>query len=175
MLGRFVTRCWTGRIAILIAVIGLTPMSARADDGGVIQRGHDQASGHDHSFELSVSPGLVYLITEEQVAFGLHLHLVGEVSPRWSLGAGFERVFDDHAHNTISAVLLYRVTDSWTVVLAPGGTFSDKDPAAFDPSGHLETAYEFKFGDMHFGPSLELAVDPDDAHLTAGIHVGFGF
>ena len=40
---------------------------------------------------------------------------------------------------------------------------------------HLESAYEWEFGNIHLGPVLEFAYDQKDIHISLGLHVGYGF
>lgn len=140
---------------------------------------HDSAGaapGHLHAFEIGLAPGLVYVPSESEFAPGLHLHFVWNAKPRWGFGAGAERIFDSHGHTTVSAVVQFRIFDPWSVIVAPGVTFPDDDPAGLKPSVHLETTYEFALGEhVHLGPSLELAIDPLATHITLGMHVGVGF
>jgi hypothetical protein len=125
---------------------------------------------------MGLAPGLVYVLNESEVAFGLHLHFIANLGrSRWGLGLGAERIFDEHGHTTISLLPQFRIIDPWTVILGPGITISDDDPSDVQPSVHLETAYEFMLGHFHAGPSIEVALDPHSVHLTAGLHVGFGF
>jgi hypothetical protein len=141
-----------------------------ADDGD------RPSTGHAHRFELGMAPGLVYIPGEKAFATGLHLHLVAAIGDsRWGLGLGAERIFDEHGHTTISVVPLFRITDEWSLIVAPGITFPDDDPSDIEPSVHLETAYEFMLGHFHLGPSLEVALDPHAAHVTVGVHMGVGF
>ena len=34
---------------------------------------------------------------------------------------------------------------------------------------------EFEFNNFHIGPVLEFAYDPEDYHISLGLHIGFGF
>jgi hypothetical protein len=114
--------------------------------------------------------------SEDEIAFGLHLHLLAPLGEsRWAIGAGFEHIFDEHAHNTVAALVQYRVIDAWSVALGPGLTLGEDELSHVDPSLHVETAYEFAVGEFHLGPSFEFALDPRDVHLTLGVHMGFGF
>jgi hypothetical protein len=146
--------------------------------GGRRPAEHDdhEAPGHDHRFELGGAAGLVYLLGERELAFGLHVHALAAIPPTsWAVGIGYERLFDDHAHNTVGPVVQYRITPRWSVNASPGITFSDREPGHLAPAGHLETAYEFRLGPAHFGPSAEAAFDPEDVHFTLGVHLGMGF
>lgn len=40
---------------------------------------------------------------------------------------------------------------------------------------HFEISYEFEFANFHIGPAMELAYDPEDFHLSLGLHLGYGF
>lgn len=90
------------------------------------------------------------------------------------LGVGVERLFDDHGHTTLSAVLQFRIFDPWSVIVAPGITFPDGDASDVEPSVHFETSYEFMFGSFHVGSSFEVAIDPHATQLTFGLHMGVG-
>ena len=147
-------------------------------DGG--HHGHGGHGGvahqHDHRFELGLAPGLAYLVEEEHFTAGLHLHLIAALGEsRWGLGLGFERLLDEHSHNTAGVVLQYRLTNAWSMLVSPGLTFEDSEPSELEPSVHIESTYEFFFGDYHLGPSLEYAADAEDSHVTLGVHVAVGF
>ena len=82
--------------------------------------------------------------------------------------------FDEHKHNTIGFVASYRPTDGLNLNASPGLTFEDGNSKA-NFALHLETSYEFEFNDFHIGPVLEFAYDPEDIHISFGLHIGFGF
>lgn len=137
---------------------------------------HDETSGaHDHRLEIGIAPGLAYLPADSAVTAGLHLHVVAALpDSRWGLGLGLERLFDDHGHTTLSAVVQLRLIAGWSVIVAPGVTFEDGEWSSPGPSVHFETVYEFTFGAFHIGPSLEFAIDLEETHLTLGLHLGVG-
>jgi hypothetical protein len=39
----------------------------------------------------------------------------------------------------------------------------------------VETAYELLTGDVHLGPAFEVALHPEEVHMSLGAHVGLGF
>ena len=134
------------------------------------------SAGHAHRFEIGLAPGLAYIPNDDAFALGLHLHLVATLGEtRWGVGAGAERLFDAHGHTTLSAVVQFRIFDPWSVIVAPGVTIPDGNASNVEPSIHFETAYEFMFKHFHIGPSFEVAIDPEETHLTIGIHFGVGF
>lgn len=40
---------------------------------------------------------------------------------------------------------------------------------------HFEALYEFEIRDFHLGSLIKLAYDPEDVHISFGIHLGYGF
>jgi hypothetical protein len=134
---------------------------------------HEHA--HSADFEASLSPGVAFLTSESEFAFAMHLHLLHALGgSAWAAGVGFERIFDEHAHNALGALVEYRPFDAWAVAIGPGVAFSD-DWDHVDPTLHLETVYEWFVGDMHLGPGLEVAVEPHEVHLSLGLHFAIGF
>lgn len=57
---------------------------------------------------------------------------------------------------------------------SPGITF-DGGESEINFAMHLETSYEFEFDNFHLGPVLEFAYDPEDIHISLGLHLGIGF
>ena len=93
---------------------------------------------------------------------------------RFGLGIGYERIFDEHRHNTIGLVGSYRPVEELCFSFSPGITF-DKNSSNPKFAMHLETSYEFEMGDFHLGPVFEIAYDPEDVHISLGLHFGYGF
>jgi len=61
-----------------------------------------------------------------------------------------------------------------TFNISPGLTTEDKN-SDLNFALHLESAYEFEINDFHIGPAFEIAYDPEDIHISLGLHVGYGF
>lgn len=143
---------------------------------GLVLSSYSQDHKHDHHNEIGVAHAPVYFVNEKEVAYGLHLHLVhyGHES-NFGIGLGYERIFDEHKHNTMGIVFSYRPISRWTVNLAPGITFEDAEKDNINFALHLESAYEWSLGDFHIGPAFELAYDPEDYHISLGLHLGYGF
>lgn len=61
--------------------------------------------------------------------------------------------------------------------LSPGITFEDEEGESSETNFalHFETSYEFEVKNFHIGPVFEVAYDPEDYHISLGLHVGFGF
>ena len=135
---------------------------------------HDDCDHMHHSNELGVANAPVYYVKEKELTYGLHLHLVHSFADsKFGIGIGYERIFDEHKHNTVGLVVSYRATEAWSINAAPGITFEDN--AQPNVALHLETVYEFEIKDFHVGPVFEVAYDPEDYHISLGIHIGYGF
>lgn len=137
---------------------------------------HSETDHHDHSKnEIGIANSAVFFAKEKTWAYGLHVHYVRSLSDsKIGLGVGYERIFDHHKHNTFGLIASYRPIEHLSFSLSPGLTFEDVDPTA-KFALHFETSYEFEFKHLHIGPALEFAYDPEDFHISLGLHVGFGF
>ena len=130
---------------------------------------------HDHNFEFGLANSVVYFVNEKEIAYGLHFHLVKRIAhSKFGFGLGYERIFDEHKHNTIGIVGAYNPIYNLHLAISPG--------VAFEGSGlehprfaiHFESVYDWQIGEIHLGPLLEFAYDQEDYHISLGIHIGFG-
>ncbi len=142
------------------------------------QESHNHDHNHDcshHSSEVAVAGTAVYFPGEKAFAPGIHAHFVRNIiGTRFGIGLGFEKVFDEHGHNTIGIIGSYRPLDKLTLMLSPGLTLSTHEKSA-QFSAHFETTYEFVYKMIHFGPVVGIGWDGEDYHIGAGLHVGIGF
>ena len=128
-----------------------------------------------HKNEIGIANSPVYFLKEKDLAYGFHIHYVRNISKtKFGIGIGYERIFDEHKHNTFGLEATYRPIEELTLNVSPGVTFEDKNPNA-NFALHFETSYEFEIKNFHIGPAFELAYDPEDYHLSLGLHVGYGF
>lgn len=141
------------------------------------QNDHSHEGHHDHhGNEIGIANALVYFVNEKETAYGIHIHYIYNLPhSRFGLGLGYERIFDEHKHNTFGIVGSFRPIEPLTISMSPGITFEDTDQSNAAFALHLEGTYEFEIADFHFGPSIELAYDPEDYHISIGIHIGYGF
>ncbi len=148
----------------------LSSQSSHVDD-------HEVGDHHDHHRnEIGIANSPVYFVKEKELSYGLHIHFIHTLrESKWGIGAGYERIFDAHGHHTIGIIGSYRPIDPLSFILSPGITFEDANPGETAFALHAETAYEFEAGHFHLGPVLEFAYDPEDFHISLGIHIGFGF
>ena len=129
-----------------------------------------------HKNELGLANSVVYFAKEKEVAYGLHIHLIRNIEhSKFGFGLAYERIFDEHRHNTIGLVGSYILFESLHISLTPGITFEDVEPSELKFAFHAETSYDFDLGHFHLGPMLEFAFDPEDYHISIGLHIGYGF
>ena len=138
----------------------------------------DEHSGHyhpHHKNEIGLANSPVYFVKEEVFSYGLHVHYIRTIrESKFGIGAGFERIFDTHKHNTVGIVGSYRPADKLSLSVSPGITFEDESETP-NFAMHAEAAYEFEIKNIHIGPVIEFAYDPEDFHISLGLHLGFGF
>ncbi len=148
-----------------------TLISAQSED-------HDHHLGHQHQHyknEVGVANMAVYFLKEKEVSYGLHLHWVHQLKEsKFGVGLGYERIFDDHEHQTFGIVGAYRPFEGLTFAVSPGLTY-EKEEKEGRFAFHAEAVYEFELGDFHVGPLFEVAYDPEDIHISLGLHIGYGF
>ncbi|MDH3649916.1 MAG: hypothetical protein OEQ53_09540 [Saprospiraceae bacterium] len=129
-----------------------------------------------HRNELGLANAPVYFTNEKEFAFGLHVHYIHNIKgTKFGVGLGYERIFDEHKHNTIGIVGSYRPIEKLGINLSPGLTFEDSEGSTVNFALHIEASYEVEWHDFHIGPVLELAYDPEDYHISLGLHIGYGF
>jgi len=128
-----------------------------------------------HKNEIGIANSPVYFIKEDVFSYSLHIHYIRFISDsKFGIGLSYERIFDEHKHSTYGIVGTYSPIERLNFNISPGLTFEgDNSEANF--ALHLESSYEFVFHDFHIGPALEVAYDPEDYHISLGLHVGYGF
>ena len=119
---------------------------------------------------------MLYFLNEKEFAYGLHVHYMYNFEDTWfSAGVGYERIFDEHGHNTVGVLGNFMPFDGFNITLMPGIGFEDHERSDVYFALHLEMLYEFGIGDFHIGPTVGFGYEPEDIHLGAGIHLGYGF
>jgi len=139
----------------------------------------DHEHKHHHPVnEVGIALGAFFLDQEDEVRMGMHLHYIRAVAlnQKFGIGAGFETIFDEHQHYTVSLVFQYRIIGGWTVAYAPGILWV-KEEGEFETqfAQHIETAYEFELGKFHIGPMAEVGFEKHGTHYMLGVHLGIGF
>lgn len=135
---------------------------------------HDDDHEH-HKNEFGVANAPVYFLKEKVFSYGLHVHYIRNIADtKFGVGLGYERIFDEHEHSTYGLVVTYRPVEKLSFNASPGATFEGGSSAA-NFALHLETSYEVEINNFHIGPVLEFAYDPEDIHISLGLHFGYGF
>jgi hypothetical protein len=134
---------------------------------------------HDHYHaknEIGVANSLVYLINEKATAYGLHLHYIRNIKHSgFGIGMGYERIFDEHKHNTIGPALKYEPVKRLSLIFSPGIMVEDDHLNEPNLALHFETAYELELKSFLIGPAFEFAWSTGDLHFSLGLHLGFAF
>ena len=138
---------------------------------------HDDHDHHaHHRNEIGIANAPVYFVKEKEWSYGLHVHYVYNiVHSRFGVGLGYERIFDEHEHHTLGVVGSYRPGEKFSMIVSPGITFEGAEEGHANFALHLEFAYEIEVKNFHLGPVLEFAYDPEDFHISLGVHIGIGF
>lgn len=139
-----------------------------------------QHEDHDHEHprnEIGLSNNAVYNVSEKEVAYSIHVHFVRtfEKNDHFGLGIGYERIFDDHKHNALSAILMYRPIEHFSINIAPGIIWLDSHKNSLKPAMHIEGLYEFELGHFHIGPLVGVGFNTEDLHAAFGLHLALGF
>lgn len=139
-----------------------------------------QHEDHEHEHkqnELGISNNLVYNSHEKETAYSIHLHFVRSFknNEKIGYGIGYERIFDEHKHNAVSAIFMYRPFYHFSINIAPGIIWLDTEANSLKPAMHMEALYEFEIGDFHLGPMVGVGFNTEDFHASVGLHMAIGF
>jgi hypothetical protein len=157
-------------LTCLVALNSLNLIAQKSEHSDGVPDNHEH-----HKNEIGISNAPVYFLKEKSLAYGFHLHYTRNIpKTKLGIGIGYERIFDEHKHNTFGIEAIIRPIEDLSLSVSPCVTFEDKDPVARFAL-HFETAYEFEIKEFHIGPAIEFAFDQEDYHLSIGLHVGFGF
>jgi hypothetical protein len=133
-----------------------------------------QDEHHEHNNEIGIANAIVRYKKEKATNYGLHLHYIKAIKQtKFGLGLGYERIFDEHKHQSITLVTQYRPIDRLSLIVAPGILFEKDEKGSF--STHFEVSYEWELRYFHLGPVLEFAYETEDVHYSVGLHVGYDF
>jgi len=163
-------------VAILIfALLPYSLFAQHTNHSKTNESPHTQGLHDHHHNEVGVANSVVYFVKEKAFSYGLHAHYLYSLpGTKFGVGLGYERIFDEHKHNTLGIHASYRPIENLSFNLSPGVTYEGSSKTA-SFALHFETAYEFEIKNWHMGPAVEFAYDPEDYHISLGLHIGFGF
>lgn len=140
---------------------------------------HSDHTHHHHSYhnnEIGIVNTPIYFLGEKEFAYGFHVHYVRNLDgTKLGIGIGYERIFDEHKHNTIGIVGSYNPVGNLIINLSPGIAWEGVAHSELHFALHLESSYDFELGPIHLGPILGLSYGEEDIHLGLGLHMGVGF
>jgi len=138
--------------------------------------GHEHSDAHKN--HLGVGGAAAYLTSENVFAPGFHLHYIRQFGHdyKWGVGAGYEAILDEHTHNGLNMFLNYRPVSFISLIAGPGIVFGKHEgETEVLPAFHTEAVFEFDVFGVHAGPMFGFGIDREETHISAGIHIGFGF
>ena len=134
---------------------------------------------HTHKdWEIALAGGVVPLLLENEVSFGLHFHVLRRIEKikKVRIGLGFENVFDEHTHINSSFLFNYEIYKGLNASVSPGILFLKEELFWHKKASlHIELAYEFEIKNFHLGPVIEYSYSSIDQHLMFGLHLGINF
>jgi hypothetical protein len=151
---------------------------------GPIMLGQDHEHDHDHSSphhehpknEIGFGNYLSYLAGEQEFAYSMHIHYLRSFEgSRFGAGLGYEQIFDEHRHRSLTIIGAYRPLSLMVLSLAPGILFGTEENPGIRFVLHAEIVYEFEISHFHLGPALEFATAFDEYHIGVGLHVAYAF
>ena len=160
---------------VSILLIWISPLDLMAQD-----HKHD----HDHSLhhhahpknEIGLGNYLSYLAGEQEVAYSLHIHYLRSFEEsRFGAGVGYEQIFDEHKHRSLTIIGTFRPTSPLVLSLAPGILFGTQEDPGIKFALHTEAVYEFEIYIFHLGPAIEFATTFNEFHIGFGLHLAVAF
>ncbi|NUM32354.1 MAG: hypothetical protein HUU47_08525 [Bacteroidetes bacterium] len=141
------------------------------------QKSHkNEKHGEIHKNELGIANNIVHFSKQNEFSYSVHIHFIKKTNIKnLGIGLGYERIFDNHYHNTFGVVFSYNLLEKLVVIVSPGLTIEKRNYKEKEFALHLEATYEFDFKDFHIGPVIEFAYDPNDYHSSIGVHLAYGF
>jgi hypothetical protein len=138
---------------------------------------HDHNHFHEHSKnEIGLGNYLSYLAGEKEFAYSMHIHYLRFFNEsRFGAGMGYEQIFDEHGHRSLTVIGTYSFSSPLILSLAPGILFGNTENPSAAFVLHAEAVYEFEIGLFHIGPALEFATSFDEYHIGVGVHFAYAF
>ncbi len=126
--------------------------------------------------EFGIGNYLAYLAGEQEFAYSLHVHYLRSFEEsRLGAGIGYEQIFDEHMHRSLTFIGAFRPVSPLVLSLGPGILFGTEENPGIRFTLHAEVVYEFEISYFHLGPAVEIATTFDEYHLGVGLHMAYAF
>ena len=143
---------------------------------GTVNNHEEDHHADDHKHEVGMANSAVYFFSEKTLNYGLHLHYTFHIpETRFRIGAGYERIFDEHRHNAAGINFIYEPVENLHLNLSPAVAFEGSGQDGLSFAIHFEVSYEFRINHIHIGPTTALGSDFEEVHMGLGLHIGYGF
>lgn len=135
---------------------------------------HHDLNAHDaaHS-EISIGTGISYLSEYQSFNPALHLHAIKGINSFLGIGAGYEMIFTEDLHQSISLMLNIQPISHLDINAGTAiGLPSHDEP--WHMGLHAEASLTWPIGKiLHAGPMLDFGWSKHGYHQTTGLHLGF--
>jgi len=158
-------------VFILIALAGFSLLNAQDH----MHQG-DPAHVHDHEAphnEIAAGMGIAYSSEYQSFDPAFHVHASKGITPFLGLGAGYEMIFAEHLHQSISAVLSLYPLPLLDISFG-AGTVLPSHEESWSFTAHTEASVTWPIGKvLHAGPVIDFGWSLHGYHIITGLHVGF--
>lgn len=158
-------------VFILIVLFGFSMVGAQEHaDQDEHNHNHDHLSPHN---EIAAGLGIAYSSEYQSFDPALHVHASRGITPFLGLGAGYEMIFAEHLHQSISAVVSLYPLPLLDISFG-AGTVLPSHEESWSFTAHTEASVTWPIGEvLHAGPVIDFGWSPHGYHIITGIHVGF--
>ena len=168
-LNRFSKRTYF--VFILIFLFGFSMLNAQ---------GHAHRDEHNHMHdhqsphsEIAAGIGIAYSSEYQSFDPALHVHASRGITPFLGLGAGYEVIFAEHLHQSVSAILSLYPFPLLDISFGAGTVFPSHEES-WSFTAHTEVSLTWPIGEVfHAGPVIDFGWSPHGYHIITGLHVGF--
>lgn len=141
---------------------------------------HDHNNDHKHhhlesELGIGAAPTIVFSPGERIANPGFHFHIIKLFNEKIGGGLGYEAVFEENMHHTITAFGKYFITDFLSINAGPGISKPTAEHNEYSLIGHIELATAFDVWKIHLGPMIGYGISAEHSHFSAGLHIGWHF
>lgn len=158
-------------VIILIFQFGLSTLNAQ-DHDHLSEPAHAHDHGKAHN-EIAAGMGIAYSSEYQSFDPALHVHASRGITPFIGLGAGYEMIFAEHLHQSVSAVVTFYPLPLLDISVG-AGTVLPSHEESWSFTAHTEASVTWPIGKvLHAGPVIDFGWSLHGYHIITGLHVGF--